>query len=1066
MYYDCVDILPDNVKSALEPSAQLKWMNAFNSTVKKSKSVPYRDAVYNAWMAVKNDPSCRYFSGFVSTEDLDKQNDVVLVDKALTRIANHVERGGTMVDTHTNRTVGSFFYAKKAMNKTGKPGIEAYGVIYRGEPYHDAVWEQIKKGVECPSCMDVRKGYSIGGFALETRRTCDDTGCHRDIVDMSIHEISICQDPANPEAVYKEVNMMAKSDGEVKDNTENKEQICKVMRDDAPAPTQEAGPAQTPEISGQEAPQGPVGPQGMQTEMEPPLDYKKLLMELKRGQKQQEEWRKILELMRGMTDPAVAGGIAKALEEIESVEKATASNPTGNNGGFDKDIHTSVTAASCPENKEVQGDVKDAQVKDSMEFLENKNIEADESVKSKKDSDLMPSKDEVHFKEFKDGPKAEVNKEGKNTAVDEKVEALNGTDDAKISSDKLKEIGTEAKSEVSKGAEGDKKEYDMKPKDSTKTVTDNGEPREKNFGKEGKKEVMMKFEIPDELMPLFKEFLATKGIKMEPEVQDDEIEGPLEKTLLVDDDISELDLKELTDPVEFDSAEALGKVATQKLRIQMIETKLKLAKNLKVADIAYLVDNEKKNKINKAKDQFGNDIDLPDVAPVKKPKHRDMATDVYLDTLSSNVEVQGGRFDSSYGNYLPAERRMTSEDVEDMSERCPRCNEKTLIPDGRGHVACYNCGYHNIPHAGTPGVKKAWLPYKEWKAQQEKGKETPKDDKKKKSKKTVKKAGEGPMPEMPPEVPIQSDYLTSRQRAKLQKKPMKELFNRRPDEVARMEGLHRKGEADSIVNAVKGTCPKCHGNELYRFGRYEGCADCGYHNVPHAGTPAKAKMMVGVHKAWDEYVIVNKQGAAGLAMMAAQQAQETMQAPFKVAGQTMQGIQNTLNQPTPQKEAPKPLDLTGTQEKEQNAQAQQQQSQQQQANIDAQKQQQQAALEAQQKNQQAMAEQAQLPPPPAPVQKAMVGFNPTLNPKEEEERIKQSQAMLQMQAQAESQKLSWLQNQQNVFKQRVGFEKPTTTTDLGAQGTPFEMPDSIPFGDSKQKKSNQNPDGTVPFEMP
>lgn len=112
MIYDCVECLPDNVKAALDENGQKMWMDAFNKTVKKSKTrKSYRDAVFDAWQMVKNYEGCRYFSGMVSTEDLDRQNDVVEVNKAFERIAKHIERGGTMVDTHTNRTVGSFGFA-------------------------------------------------------------------------------------------------------------------------------------------------------------------------------------------------------------------------------------------------------------------------------------------------------------------------------------------------------------------------------------------------------------------------------------------------------------------------------------------------------------------------------------------------------------------------------------------------------------------------------------------------------------------------------------------------------------------------------------------------------------------------------------------------------------------------------------------------------------------------------------------------------------------------------------------------------------------------------------------
>lgn len=583
MRFDCIETLPDSVKAALDEKGQRMWMDAFNKVVKKSDNKKtYREAVFDAWQLMKTYPGCRFFSGFVSTEDLDKQNDVVAVDKAYERIVNHVNRGGTMVDTHTNRTVGAFIFAEKVLNKTGKTGVKAYSVVYQGEPYYDTVWEQIKKGMECPTCMDVRKGYSIGGFALDSRNTCDNTGCHREILDMSIHEISICQDPANSEAVIQEVNMMAKSESEP---TSDSDEINKVLRSDAPAVEElAAAPAQANPAPAAPAVE-PAAPEAAQPQT-PPLDMKMLLQQMKEAKKWKEQYDKLIDLFGGqIAGQQAMPGVAKA--EIEDVSKAAGC------GCINDDVHTSITEDTCPVPKELYGDVNDPQVEHTASFLENKEIEADESAeKETKKDNLMPTKDEIHFKGTENAVTGDPNEEGKNPTSVEKVEALEGTDGTKIEVKDLKEIGTEPKHEVP--AKKVDQTMPVKPKTETKTVNEKGDPREKNFGKEGK-EVFMKMNIPDELAPLFKEFLQEKGIKLEPEVNAPEIESPMEKTLYTDSDISEMDMKELSDPVIFDSSVAMGKTATQKLKIHNMMTRMRLAKSLKVADIAFLVPDEKKN---------------------------------------------------------------------------------------------------------------------------------------------------------------------------------------------------------------------------------------------------------------------------------------------------------------------------------------------------------------------------------------------------------------------------------------------------------------------------------------
>lgn len=734
MYYDCIQTLPDNVKAALDDKGQKLWMAAFNATVKKSKDKKvYREAVYDAWNMVKSYEGCRYFSGFVSTEDLDKQNDVVLVDKAYDRIANHIERGGTMVDTHTNRTVGSFYFVQKATNVTGALGIKAYAVVYQGEPYYDTVWQQIKKAVECPGCRDVRKGFSIGGFALDTKTTCDTAGCHRDIIDMSIHEISICQDPANPAAVIQEVNMMAKSEDTLPKGEEEKN-IDKALRTDVPdagaaVPTESDNrPDMMAEAVPKEGDMLPAGQAGAQAKA--PLDMKGLLEQMKEAKKWKEMYDKVAEaaatMQMGMAPPQQPLGVAKA----EELDKAACGSQSC--GCFDDDKHTSVTAETCPMPKELYGDVKDPQVKNSTESFENKDIKADPSAKPKEQEDLMPSKDKTLFKDFKDGVKAEVDKEGKNSSVTEKTEALVGTDDAKIVGKDLKTPGSDNVGTVSNVGDKKKESFPSEGKTSTSTMTDNGDPREKNFGSEGEKLMQKcpgggKAEIPEELMPMFQEFLQEKGIKIEPEVHTHEIEATLEKTIYVDDDISEIDLMELTNSLVFDSAEAMGKAAMQRLRIQDSMTKMRLAKNLKVVDIAYLTFDDELKKNNRYCGYCKKPVEekvCPTCGHVtsamnkagegEMPQLSEEGRELYNMPKQSNYvsQDQASKLARKKVPGFKDRRTLSGEAIKIVetgkptNEECPHCGEQ-LYRSGR-FIGCPKCGYHNVPHSL---MRKAWDEY-------------------------------------------------------------------------------------------------------------------------------------------------------------------------------------------------------------------------------------------------------------------------------------------------------------------------------------------------------------------
>lgn len=591
MIFDCTEILPDNVKAALDETGQKKWMEAFNKTVKKSKNEkPYREAIFEAWQAVKDYPGCRYFSGLVSTEDLDKQNDVVEVNKAFEKISKHIERGGTMVDTHTNRTVGSFIYVEKTKSRTGKPAIRAHAVIFQGEPYFDAAWEQIKKGQNCPTCRDIRKGFSIGGFALDTKNTCDSTGCHREILDMSIHEISICQEPANPEAVIQDVNMMAKSESEIEKN----------LRNDEAAIEQEV----QPEVNEDSVKVQQEEPKSNDIITESKKKPKFSIDDVKEMKDNLDQLKEILNPKSEKEEPSVPSGL-------------TPKTAAASCGCVDENIHTSVSEAKCPRDEKLYGDVKDPQVRDEdVKYFENKKIEPDPAAGKKSDEELMPMKDG-----FTSSPvKAEKGPEGPASETKEEPGLY-------VKSN-LSPAGSASGGKVDRtgGSESNKDyKYDLKPKKGTETVNDSGDNKEKNVGKEGKGVLMgksdtddaytpepgskkfneengnnEKMEIPAELMPAFQEFLREKGLKMEPDVKSEEIEDTMEKTLYVDSDISELDLKEMSDATVFDSYEMLGKVATQKLRIKDIDTNLRLAKSLQIVSIDYLVEDADVEEIFKS----------------------------------------------------------------------------------------------------------------------------------------------------------------------------------------------------------------------------------------------------------------------------------------------------------------------------------------------------------------------------------------------------------------------------------------------------------------------------------
>jgi hypothetical protein len=253
---------------------------------------------------------------------------------------------------------------------------------------------------------------------------------------------------------------------------------------------------------------------------------------------------------------------------------------------MDEDVHTPVSEGECDVDKKLYGDVKDPAVKDSMKYLENKNIEACPCAQGKeeKEKGFLPGMPDLSGLGFKDGPAGPAVE----TSIMEGYKKL----EPKNASDGKHESGMTSKEFAAK--------HGPKNGKSADTVTPQGGKDIKQMGKETG-DMLIKCDgnevpIPKELMPAFQEFLQGKGIKIEPKVENPEIEEPIMKTLLVMEGISEMDLRELAHGEAFDTAEALGKVAVLKSMALRVDGKLRLAKTLQITDLELITPDSELSK--------------------------------------------------------------------------------------------------------------------------------------------------------------------------------------------------------------------------------------------------------------------------------------------------------------------------------------------------------------------------------------------------------------------------------------------------------------------------------------
>ena len=129
----------------------------------------------------------RLIEGFANAEVKDLQGDYIPVEAMKKAMIKFVERGGPINYRHTNHVIGkvlSFWIDEK---ENGVEGIKILAKIYSDDELMDRAWDEIKKG-------DI-KGFSIGGVAVNRKGET--------LSEISIHEISLVEKPANPEAVIE-----------------------------------------------------------------------------------------------------------------------------------------------------------------------------------------------------------------------------------------------------------------------------------------------------------------------------------------------------------------------------------------------------------------------------------------------------------------------------------------------------------------------------------------------------------------------------------------------------------------------------------------------------------------------------------------------------------------------------------------------------------------------------------------------------------------------------------------------------------------------------------------------
>ena len=151
----------------------------------------------------KDDGSARVFTGHITVEIIDKQNEFVAVDELLKSMDTWLKCGAPISDSHSNRFVGKGLEYEKS-EYDGHPSIKIKAEIYNSYELHNKVWKKI--------LSKEYGGLSIGGGSKSGRTIIEKHGkMGYALKDLELYEVAVCKSPANSLAIIDNVNEIAKS---------------------------------------------------------------------------------------------------------------------------------------------------------------------------------------------------------------------------------------------------------------------------------------------------------------------------------------------------------------------------------------------------------------------------------------------------------------------------------------------------------------------------------------------------------------------------------------------------------------------------------------------------------------------------------------------------------------------------------------------------------------------------------------------------------------------------------------------------------------------------------------
>lgn len=153
----------------------------------------------------EKDGDRRIFSGHISAEVVDHQNDFIFVKEIIKVMETYMKVLPVLSEVHSNRMIGKVLgYEKSQIDGHDSVKITAEVFKQEGVTLYDQVWNKIKSGVY--------NGLSMGGGSKSREPMFKDGRYVMSLSDLELYEIAVCNSPANPLAIIDKYNTFAKSE--------------------------------------------------------------------------------------------------------------------------------------------------------------------------------------------------------------------------------------------------------------------------------------------------------------------------------------------------------------------------------------------------------------------------------------------------------------------------------------------------------------------------------------------------------------------------------------------------------------------------------------------------------------------------------------------------------------------------------------------------------------------------------------------------------------------------------------------------------------------------------------